>query len=579
MEPWLCNHMQPSVTADGDVQIEIERDGDFCRLRLHNRSGKDVTVQEAVYCGGDWQVAQQLRFYGEGYTMLSQYEGTPDAPQAINLADAVHYRLPQEQGLFTVYNLLLLHDGKRYLLLAFSSCHRFSGEFRLNAKQVKAVLNCENLTMAPGESWLLEEFVALQGEDKNVLLERLGNRLVQNHGVKLPPEQPTGWCSWYCFGPRVTKDNILENTEAVQRDLPELSYIQIDDGYQAFMGDWLEVNEQFRPNVQTLCQMIREKGGQPAIWVAPFIAEQDSRLLREHPEWFVQREDGSGPLRSDEVTFGGWRHGPWYMLDGTHPGARDYLTKVFRTIRQEWGCSYFKLDANTWGAFPFGRRFDSSKTSVEAYRMGMQAIREGAGEDGFLLGCNAPMWPSIGTVDGMRVTDDIKRSWDRVRSLAKQQFYRNWQHGRLWVSDPDCAVLENMDIQVVGPDGKINRQGSTILSPEEFSFHAAVLLASGGMILSGDDVTELREETKKRLKKLVQHTGEAAAFGDETFTYARTGDRLLFLFNAEDAPQTVRVQLEKPFHLHDFWTEEPLGKSEMVQEELPPHSARVIALS
>lgn len=211
--------------------------------------------------------------------------------------------------------------------------------------------------------------------------------------------------------------------------------------------------------------------------------------------------------------------------------------------------------------------------------MGMQAIREGAGEDGFLLGCNAPMWPSIGTVDGMRVTDDIKRSWDRVRSLAKQQFYRNWQHGRLWVSDPDCAVLENMDIQVVGPDGKINRQGSTILSPEEFSFHAAVLLASGGMILSGDDVTELREETKKRLKKLVQHTGEAAAFGDETFTYARTGDRLLFLFNAEDAPQTVRVQLEKPFHLHDFWTEEPLGKSEMVQEELPPHSARVIALS
>ncbi|MCI9626797.1 MAG: alpha-galactosidase [Clostridia bacterium] len=579
MEPWLCNHMQPSVTADGDVQIEIERDGDFYRLRLHNRSGKDVTVKEVVYCGGDWQDAQRLHFYGEGYTMLSQYEGTPDTPQAISYSDAVHYRLPQEQGLFTVYNLLLLHDGKRYLLLAFSSCHRFSGEFRLNAKQVKAVLNCENLTMAPGESWLLEEFMMLQGKDKNALLEQLAERLAHNHGVKMPPEQPTGWCSWYCFGPKVTKDNILENTEAVQRELPELSYIQIDDGYQAFMGDWLEVNEQFKPNVQTLCQMIREKGGQPAIWVAPFIAEQDSRLLREHPEWFVQREDGSGPLRSDEVTFGGWRHGPWYMLDGTHPGARDYLTKVFRTIRQEWGCSYFKLDANTWGAFPFGRRFDSSKTSVEAYRMGMQAIREGAGEDGFLLGCNAPMWPSIGTVDGMRVTDDIKRSWDRVRSLAKQQFYRNWQHGRLWVSDPDCAVLENMDIQVVGPDGKINRQGSTILSPEEFSFHAAVLLASGGMILSGDDVTELREETKKRLKKLVQHTGEAAAFGDETFTYARTGDRLLFLFNAEDAPQTVRVQLEKPFHLHDFWTEEPLGKSEMVQEELPPHSARVIALS
>ncbi len=570
--------MQPSVTADGNVRIEMEKNGNFYRLRLHNRSEKSVTVKEVVYCGGDWQDAQQLHFYGEGYTMLSQYEGTPDIPQAISYSDAVHYHLPQEQGFFTVYNLLLLNTGGQYLLFAFSSCHRFSGEFRLNVKQMKVVLNCENLAMAPGETWLLEEFMMLQGKDKNALLEQLAERLAHNHGVKMPPEQPTGWCSWYCFGPQVTKDNILENTEAVQRELPELSYIQIDDGYQAFMGDWLEVNEQFRPDVKTLCQMIREKGGRPAIWVAPFIAEQDSRLLREHPDWFVQREDNNGPLRSDEVTFGGWRHGPWYMLDGTHPGAREYLTKVFRTMRQEWGCTYFKLDANTWGAFPFGRRFDSSKTSVEAYRMGMKAIREGAGDDSFLLGCNAPMWPSIGTVDGMRVTDDVKRSWEKFRSLSKQQFYRNWQHGKLWVNDPDCAVLENKKIQVVGPDGKIDRQESTTITQEEFLFHAAVLLASGGMILSGDDMIELQEETKKWLKLLVQHTGEAAIFSDETFTYARTGDRLLFLFNTENIPQTVQVQLEKTFHMRDFWTEKPLGTSDTVREEVPPHSARVIAL-
>lgn len=579
MEPWICNHMQPSVTADGDVQIEMEKNGDVYRLQLHNRSAKSVTVKEVLYYGGDWQGARQLQFYGEGYTKLSQYEGTPDAPRAISYSDAVHYRLPQEQGFFTVYNLLLLNAGGQYLLLAFSSCHRFSGEFRLNEKQMKAVLNCENLAIAPGETWLLEEFIVLQGKDRNALLARLAERLAYHHNVKIPPEQPSGWCSWYCFGPQVTKDDILENTEAVQRELPELSYIQIDDGYQAFMGDWLEVNEQFRPDVKTLCQMIREKGGRPAVWVAPFIAEQDSRLLKEHPEWFVQREDGNGPLRSDEVTFGGWRHGPWYMLDGTHPGAQGYLTTVFRTMRQEWDCTYFKLDANTWGAFPFGRRFDSSKTSVEAYRLGMQAIREGTEEDSFLLGCNAPMWPSIGTVDGMRVTDDVSRSWDKFRSLSKQQFYRNWQHKKLWINDPDCAVLENKGIQVVGPDGTIDRQGSTTLTQEEFLFHAAVLLASGGMILSGDDVLGMQGETKKRLKKLVQHTGEAAVFGDETFTYARTGDRLLFLFNAEDTPQTVRVQLEKPFHLRDFWTEKTLGTSDTVQEELPPHSAKVIALS
>ncbi|NIP98251.1 MAG: alpha-galactosidase, partial [Akkermansiaceae bacterium] len=73
-----------------------------------------------------------------------------------------------------------------------------------------------------------------------------------------------------------------------------------------------------------------------------------------------------------------------YMLDGTHPGARDYLRHVFRTMREEWQCRYFKLDANMWGALPFGRRHDPQATRVDAYRAGMQAIRDGAGEGSFI---------------------------------------------------------------------------------------------------------------------------------------------------------------------------------------------------
>ena len=83
-------------------------------------------------------------------------------------------------------------------------------------------------------------------------------------------------------------------------------------------------------------------------------------------------------------------------------------------MREEWGCTYFKLDANFWGAMHGGRFHDPRATRIEAYRRGMQAILRGAG-DGFILGCNHPIWPSFGLIHGSRSSNDIKRTWDRSR--------------------------------------------------------------------------------------------------------------------------------------------------------------------
>lgn len=110
----------------------------------------------------------------------------------------------------------------------------------------------------------------------------------------------------------------------------------------------------FDGGVGKLCLDIKNEGFEPAIWVAPFIAEEKSELFQHHPDWFVKDDDGK-PLASNRVSFGGWRCAPWYMLDGTHPEARAYLTHVFKTMREQWGVKYFKLDANMWVALPFGK--------------------------------------------------------------------------------------------------------------------------------------------------------------------------------------------------------------------------------
>ena len=400
----------------------------------------------------------------------------------------------------------------------------FQRTFRQRRSRACGGDRSEGLALGAGETWELEELTVRRRRSR-ALLDELGERLAciirrLSGGSTSRRAPPTGWCSWYCFGPRVTAQQVLDNLDVIAKSFPALNYVQIDDGYQSAMGDWLATGAAFGGNVRTVLDQIRRRGFEPAIWVAPFIAEDESTVFKEHPDWFVKDADGA-PLRSDRVTFGGWRRGPWYALDGTHPAVQNHFEHVFRTMREEWGCTYFKLDANFWGAMHGGTFHDARATRVEAYRRGMQAIVRGAG-DAFLLGCNHPIWPSLGLIHGSRSSNDIKRTWDRVMTTARQNLSRNWQNRRLWWNDPDAVVL-------VGE-----------LTDAECQFHATAIYASGGMVLSGDDLTVIPPARAAMLRKLLPPTGVAAEFDDETLRvgHVRLPDaRMICLFNWDDAPR------------------------------------------
>src|SRR3712207_3966028 len=52
-----------------------------------------------------------------------------------------------------------------------------------------------------------------------------------------PP--PTAWCSWYHYFEHVTQADIAENLAAIDDLGLPVDVVQIDDGYQAEIGDWL----------------------------------------------------------------------------------------------------------------------------------------------------------------------------------------------------------------------------------------------------------------------------------------------------------------------------------------------------
>jgi len=552
--------------ADG-IELVREWKGRFCHSRVVSHRRDAIRVKEIVLFEVPLALPLSTAIYGEGFQMLSQTGGTLGEPVDYSqYTDAGHYRMPAGEGARAFYGLLLLTPpGDEPRVLAFTSCDRFSGRFEIRGSSLRAVIDAEGLELGPRETWPLEEMMFASEATTTQLLSSVATRLAAHHP---PPHTvrartpPTGWCSWYCFGPTVTAQQVLDNLDAIARSIPALKYIQIDDGYQRAMGDWLDTGAAFGGSVRAVLDQIRRRGFEPAIWIAPFVAEESSALFQQHRDWFIIDRDGQGPLRSDRVTFGGWRRGPWYALDGTHPEVQQHFERLFTTMRQDWACSYFKLDANFWGAMHGGRFHDPRATRIEAYRRGMQAILRGAG-DAFVLGGNHPIWPSIGLLHGSRSSNDIKRSWDRIRSTALQNLSRNWQNGRLWWNDPDVVVLTG-DL----PD-------------REFEFHATAIYASGGLVLSGDDLTSIPLARLAMLRKLLPPTGVAATFDEPSL---RVGvvqlphARMVCLFNWSDAPQSTSFRLPRPADVADHWSGESLGRHDgMMTLEMPPRSARLLA--
>ncbi|MBO4299059.1 MAG: alpha-galactosidase [Clostridia bacterium] len=565
-----------STAKPGAYELKREWKGDFLSASLTNRSREALRVREAVLMGGVFPVPPACRFYGEGFQMLTQYEGTLAEPQVIGKygSDESFFHIPKTSfnaDRFTVYNCLLLSPAAHsHALFAFTSSFRYVGEFRFKGNDIEIVADCEDRVLAPGETWVFDEFGVFTGEDVNALFERLADRLNRNHPPLRYPEVPFGWCSYHCIS-GVRAEEMYEQARALKARIPSLRRIQIDAGYQS-SSDWLIPNPASGATMKEMCEKIRALGVEPAGYLSPFLVEADSALMRDHSDWVVHGADGR--------PFNEYTHVPhWYMLDGSNPEAVDYIRHVVRVMHDEWGLRYFKLDFTSYGALPGGARH-GGMTRVEAFRALFGAIAEEVGADSYILGCNAPFWPQLGLVHGNRATNDVFRRWETVSGNARQLFWRGWQ-SRLWLNDPDGVVLEKRDMS--GYRGGRYRRRICELSDAEFRFHRAYIMACGGVVTSGDLLTEISGENIKVLETLMRNVGPAAVFDDDTFTVGRAvraDGELICAFNWSDDVRCIEIPVERPCRATELFSGRDLGAFEkyVMLDDVLPHDGMVIRL-
>jgi alpha-galactosidase len=232
----------------------------------------------------------------------------------------------------------------------------------------------------------------------------LGERLGKG-GVKAPYRV---WCSWYSLYTEIYETQLLKILsdlgpfDSVQ-GLP-FDVFQIDDGWQIGIGDW-EPNAKFPSGMDGLAARVKETGRKAGLWLAPLLAVPSSSVYREHRDWLLH--DQNGKLVSAGFN---WSE-QLYALDTTHPAALDWLAGLMKKVRS-WGYDYAKLDFLYAGALPGKRAVDMPPET--AYRNGLKVIRKALG-DVYFLTCGAPILPSIGLCDGMRLGPDVAETYTSHR--------------------------------------------------------------------------------------------------------------------------------------------------------------------
>jgi len=298
---------------------------------------------------------------------------------------------------------------------------------------------------------------------------------------------PRVWCSWYCYFENVTASDIEENASALIDQGLAVDVIQVDDGWTHGLGEWLRPREGFT-DLERLVDSIRATGRRVGIWLAPFFVGADSAVARQHPEWVA------APAGRN------WHH-DMLGLDLTHPGVREYLHDAVRRLA-DLGVDYFKLDFLYGGAVPARRHEDVS--GVAAYRSGLELLREAAGPDAYLLGSGAPILPSVGLVDAMRVSGDTfhEGGEDGSHGLRGRMSLvaRAWQQGRFWINDPDCLVLRPTYVQ----------REEWIRAVEEF----------GGLRSCSDRIADLDEWGLETTRRVLDGAKVARPFSDEVLARA-----------------------------------------------------------
>jgi len=387
----------------------------------------------------------------------------------------------------------------------------------------------------------------------------------------------TGYCTWWPYRERISQEVIggLVDIFAEKR-LPEFGYkyIQLDNGYDVGGGggpktflNWHQ--DKFPGGAEGVIKKIRAGGMQPGVWVHRVYRSYVDKFLpgiaREHPDWFVRKEDGSIYQGS---------YGIWTLNTANQEAVDAMVRPIFRELKRQ-GWDYVKIDGAGDMLYsdkqgPAAEHFKKvGMTPEESLRKWDTVAREELGRDTFILTCwgVGPGRVSVGLVDGVRLGSDGFQ-WNTMLGNSSM-------NGVAWRGDPDhCDILPERE----GPRSTMKTFGADA-APTDTIVRPAVVAMAGSMLLLSDKAEVYEDDAnlegvKRSAPVLFTVPGQLYDGGGNGTWWLQEIDRpfdhwsVLARFNwqgkaaAEEEVQFADLGLdpEREYVVFEFWAQKYLGK-------------------
>jgi alpha-galactosidase len=341
------------------------------------------------------------------------------------------------------------------------------------------------LQVPAGTSISSERLMFAIGSGYHAQLENYGRAIRILHKPPVSIAAPImGWWSWTAYYYGITQNAVLTNAAWLAQNLEPLGYrfCFVDEGYQFARGEYATPDgKAFPKGMAFVTHRAEDQGLTFGLWVAPFEVSDRSWVFEHHKDWLVHNLEGE-PIHIGTV---GGRFEQLYALDPTNPGAQDYLRSTYRTLVNDWGVRFIKMDFMDNSAVE-GVFYRPNTTALEALRIGLEVIRSTVGDDVILDKDGSFMLTPVGIVNTGRIGQDTGHTYGSTHDAAAGVAARYYMNRNFYISDPDAFTVSK---QVIGD--RIWHGNKIPLTLDEAEDSIALAAVSGGMFEIGDDLPAL----------------------------------------------------------------------------------------
>lgn len=420
--------------------------------------------------------------------------------------------VPHDTTITDIDPFLVFHVGDSStpdLLISFLNQTGNLAQFVLKFNKTKTGVELNSLTaecdfdriVLPKGGERTSQWVYISnGFNTDNLIAEYADRVGDFYGIKKPPKSaPSVFCTWYFHGGHYNEKFFMDDIHALQKHRIPFDVFLIDACWAAGNWGYWTPNEKFPHGMKYVTDIMRKNGYTPGIWTAPFLVEKNSKLAKEHPEWLLRT------IKDSLVEFG---YGTMnWVLDPTYPGVIAHIEKVYRRLAHDYGFSYFKLDF-TRAVFIYdnAKFYNPEVTRLQAYRMGLEAIRRGVGPDAFISVCGGNFMGSIGIANSQRSGSDVRSLWiPKQISTFRQNILRTWM-SRFWYVDPDALMIRKRETPYQYPgenpdeDSQLSLGKLTNTEAQTFALNQYV---GGGLVCFSEYLKELSEARRSLYRHVI----------------------------------------------------------------------------